>query len=45
MTYLENIGDSKKQEREDLAPWVLGYLVILAIFAYLWKVKIWREVH
>jgi len=45
MTYLENIGDSKKQEREELAPWVLGYLVILAIFAYLWKVKIWREVH
>jgi len=45
MNYLENVGDSKKQEREELAPWVLGYLVILAIFSYLWKVKIWREVH
>jgi len=45
ITYLENVGDSKKGEREALAPWVLGYLVILAIFSYLWKIKIWREVH
>ena len=45
ITYMEEIGDSKKAEREGLAPWVLGYLVILSIFAYLWKQKIWKELH
>jgi ubiquinol-cytochrome c reductase cytochrome c1 subunit len=45
VTYLEEVGDSKKQEREALAPWVLGYLVIFTIFAYLWKQRQWREVH
>jgi ubiquinol-cytochrome c reductase cytochrome c1 subunit len=43
--HMENIGDSKKAEREALGPKVLIYLVLLAVLAYLWKVKIWREVH
>jgi len=45
VTYLEEIGDSSKQEREALAPKFLGYLVIFALFAWLWKAKIWRELH
>ena len=45
VTYMENIGDSKKAEREALGPKVLGYLVILAILSYLWKAQIWRDVH
>ncbi len=45
ITYMEEVGDSKKQEREALAGPFLGYLVIFAIFAWLWKAKIWREVH
>ena len=36
---------STKAEREALAGPFLGYLVIFAIFAWLWKAKIWREVH
>ena len=43
--YMEEVGDSKKPEREALAGPFLGYLVIFAIFAWLWKMKIWREVH
>jgi len=43
--YMEEVGDSKKAQREALAPWVLGYLVILAIFAILWKQKIWKDLH
>jgi len=43
--YMEEVGDSKKPERDALAGPFLGYLVIFAIFALLWKAKIWRQVH
>ena len=43
--YMTEVGDSKKSEREALAGPFLAYLVIFAIFAWLWKMKIWREVH
>jgi ubiquinol-cytochrome c reductase cytochrome c1 subunit len=43
--YMTEVGDSSKPKREALAGPFLGYLVILAIFAWLWKAKIWREVH
>jgi ubiquinol-cytochrome c reductase cytochrome c1 subunit len=45
IAYLEEVGDSSKEKREALAGPFLGYLVIFAIFAWLWKAKIWREVH
>ncbi|ADG92172.1 ubiquinol cytochrome c oxidoreductase, cytochrome c1 subunit [Arcobacter nitrofigilis DSM 7299] len=43
--YLEKVGDSKKAQREELGPKFLIYLVIFAIFAWLWKSKQWREMH
>jgi len=43
--YLTKVGDSKKAQREALGPKFLGYLVIFALFAWLWKFKIWRDVH
>lgn len=43
--YLEEVGDSKKAQREELGPKFLIYLVIFAIFAWLWKSKQWREMH
>jgi ubiquinol-cytochrome c reductase cytochrome c1 subunit len=43
--YLTEVGESKKAERESLGAPFLGYLVIFAIFAWLWKIKIWRQVH
>ena len=45
VAYMEEVGDSSKSKREALAGPFLGYLVIFAIFAWLWKAKIWREVH
>jgi ubiquinol-cytochrome c reductase cytochrome c1 subunit len=45
VAYMEEVGDSSKPKREALAGPFLGYLVIFAIFAWLWKAKIWREVH
>lgn len=45
VAYMTEVGDSKKPEREALGPKFLIYLVIFAIFAWLWKAKIWRDVH
>ncbi len=45
ISYLSSVGDSKKAERESLIPKVIGYLIIFTLFAYLWKSKLWREVH
>ena len=45
IAYLEEVGDSKKDERNELGPKFLIYLVIFAIFAWLWKSSKWREVH
>ncbi|MDD5052305.1 MAG: c-type cytochrome [Sulfuricurvum sp.] len=45
IAYMEEIGDSKKAERNSLGIWVMGYMVIFAFLAYLWKRKIWEEVH
>jgi ubiquinol-cytochrome c reductase cytochrome c1 subunit len=45
ISYMEKVGDSSKDARAELGPKFLGYLVIFAIFAWLWKAKIWREVH
>lgn len=43
--YLEEVGDSKKAQREELGPKFLIYLVIFAVFAFLWKASRWRDVH
>ncbi len=45
ISYLESVGDSKKVERESLIPKIIGFLIIFTLFAYLWKSKLWREVH
>jgi ubiquinol-cytochrome c reductase cytochrome c1 subunit len=45
VTYMESVGDSKKAERESLGKAFLIYMVILSVFAYLWKKQIWRKVH
>ena len=45
VTYLEKVGDRKKDKRNALGPWVLLYFVIFAILAYLWKQKIWKDLH
>jgi ubiquinol-cytochrome c reductase cytochrome c1 subunit len=45
ISYMEEIGDSKKAEREDLGWKVMLYMLVFAIFALLWKNKIWKELH
>jgi len=43
--YLSEIGDPSKPARAIAAPWVLGFLVIFTILAYLWKQSQWRDLH
>lgn len=45
ISYLETIGDSKKPQRDSLGLWLMGFFVILAALAYLWKNQIWRDLH
>lgn len=45
ITYLEEVGDRKKAERESLGLKLVGYMAIFAFLAFLWKVKVWKEVH
>ena len=45
VAFLEEIGDSKKEEREGIAWWVIGFMVIFSFVAFLWKRQIWDEVH
>ena len=45
VNYMEEIGDSKKEERNKLGPKFLIYLLVFAIMAFLWKTSKWRDVH
>jgi ubiquinol-cytochrome c reductase cytochrome c1 subunit len=45
INYLEQIGDSKKDERTTLGFFMIGFFIILAILAYLWKNAVWKELH
>lgn len=45
VAYMEKVGDPKKEERNSLGLKVLIYMGILTVLTYLWKVKIYKEVH
>jgi len=43
-SYLEEVGDSSKPQREKVGPWVIGYFVIFTLLAYLWYKSQWRDI-
>ena len=43
--YLEDSGDTKRHEREEVGKNVMIYIVIFAIFALLWKKQVWKDLH
>ena len=43
--YLTEVGDPSKKARENLGPWVIGFFVLFALLAFLWKKYQWRELH
>jgi ubiquinol-cytochrome c reductase cytochrome c1 subunit len=42
--YMESVGDRKKDERERVGLYIIGFFIILSVFAYLWKNQVWKEV-
>lgn len=45
VSYIEKVGDSKKDERENLGIYIMVFFVILSIFAIAWKQSIWSKLH
>ncbi|EAI9230937.1 cytochrome c1 [Campylobacter coli] len=45
VSYLEKVGDSKKEERESTGIYIMIFFVILSIFAIDWKRSVWSKLH
>jgi len=45
VSYLESVGDSKKEERNSLGIKIIIFFGIMSVLAYLWKKSIWRDIH
>ena len=45
IAYMEKVGDSKKEIREQTGIYVMIFFVILSIFAIAWKRQIWSKLH
>jgi ubiquinol-cytochrome c reductase cytochrome c1 subunit len=47
LTYLEEVGDPSKAngDRDRIGMYVMIFSLIFAIFAYLWKREIWKDLH
>ncbi len=45
IAFIEKAGDPKKEERETLGIRFIAFALILSVVAWVWKLKIWREVH
>jgi len=45
INYMIEVGDSSRDDRNSIGPKFLIYLLIFAVFAWLWKAKIWRDLH
>jgi ubiquinol-cytochrome c reductase cytochrome c1 subunit len=45
VNFLEYVGEPHKLERERLGVWVLLFLVVFTLFAYLLKREYWKDVH
>lgn len=43
--YLKDTGDTKRHEREEVGRNVMIFIIIFAIFAFLWKRQVWRDLH
>jgi ubiquinol-cytochrome c reductase cytochrome c1 subunit len=45
ITYMEEVGDSKKGERGVIGLFLMGFFAIMAVLAYLWKREVWKDLH
>ena len=45
IAYFKKVGDSKSEQRSSVGYGAMVYFFILGIFAWLWKRKVWSELH
>ncbi|MBM0636686.1 c-type cytochrome [Campylobacter sp. VicNov18] len=45
ISYIEQVGDSKKEERKILGLYIIAFFVILSVFAVAWKRSVWSKLH
>ncbi|MDR2081254.1 MAG: c-type cytochrome [Campylobacteraceae bacterium] len=45
VSYLEKVGDSKKDERTAIGIGMIIFFTILTFFAYMWKREVWKDLH
>lgn len=45
ISYLDQVGDSKKEERGKIGIYIIVFFVILSIFAIGWKRSVWSKLH
>lgn len=43
--YMEEVGDSKKSQREMVGYFLMAFFLILSVLAYFWKKSVWKDVH
>ncbi|MDD3505702.1 MAG: c-type cytochrome [Sulfurimonas sp.] len=43
--HMANSGDTKRDERASIGTNVMWYILVFAIFAFLWKRSVWRDLH
>ncbi len=43
--HMADAGDTKRHEREEIGRNVMIYIVFFAVFAFLWKRAVWRDLH
>ena len=43
ITFMLDSADAKREQREEVGKYVVGFMVLLAILAFLWKQQIWRD--
>ena len=43
--HMADSGDTKRHEREEIGRNVMIYIVFFAVFAFLWKRAVWRDLH
>ena len=43
--HMADAGDTKRHEREEIGKNVMIYIIFFAVFAFLWKRSVWRDLH
>lgn len=45
ISYLQEVGDPSKPDREAYGPWFLLYMAVFTVFSILWKKSVWKKLH